>query len=152
MGNKRLLASVPFDLQGAFGHMCDRGDVLTSRTRTMSSGRTQPPLSIVLLFLSRSFIHREWISYCFTVGQGRGRGVGSSTSSLKFTITVYHTSQQKGALLVNDRLGRQKENEIQGAWRNLSQLFPAVWQVNALCTGWGTHVYLWRIHFDIWQN
>ena len=18
--------------------------------------------------------------------------------------------------------------------------------------GWGTHVYLWRIHFDIWQN
>ena len=19
-------------------------------------------------------------------------------------------------------------------------------------TGWGTHVYLWRIHFDIWQN
>ena len=20
------------------------------------------------------------------------------------------------------------------------------------CSGWGTHVYLWRIHFDIWQN
>ena len=19
-------------------------------------------------------------------------------------------------------------------------------------TGWGTHVYLWQIHFDIWQN
>ena len=19
-------------------------------------------------------------------------------------------------------------------------------------SGWGTHVYLWRIHFDIWQN
>ena len=19
-------------------------------------------------------------------------------------------------------------------------------------TGWGTHVYLWKIHFDIWQN
>ena len=19
-------------------------------------------------------------------------------------------------------------------------------------TGWGTHVYLWWIHFDIWQN
>ena len=19
-------------------------------------------------------------------------------------------------------------------------------------TGWGTHVYLWRIHFDMWQN
>ena len=21
-----------------------------------------------------------------------------------------------------------------------------------LYIGWGTHVYLWRIHFDIWQN
>ena len=21
-----------------------------------------------------------------------------------------------------------------------------------LGSGWGTHVYLWRIHFDIWQN
>ena len=20
------------------------------------------------------------------------------------------------------------------------------------CSGWGTHVYLWRIHFNIWQN
>ena len=20
------------------------------------------------------------------------------------------------------------------------------------CSGWGTHVYLWWIHFDIWQN
>ena len=20
------------------------------------------------------------------------------------------------------------------------------------CSGWGTHVYLWQIHFDIWQN
>ena len=20
------------------------------------------------------------------------------------------------------------------------------------CLGWGTHIYLWRIHFDIWQN
>ena len=19
-------------------------------------------------------------------------------------------------------------------------------------SGWGTHVYLWQIHFDIWQN
>ena len=19
-------------------------------------------------------------------------------------------------------------------------------------SGWGTHIYLWRIHFDIWQN
>ena len=19
-------------------------------------------------------------------------------------------------------------------------------------SGWGTHVYLWRVHFDIWQN
>ena len=20
------------------------------------------------------------------------------------------------------------------------------------CSGWGTHVYLWRIHFNVWQN
>ena len=19
-------------------------------------------------------------------------------------------------------------------------------------SGWGTHVYLWRVHFDVWQN
>ena len=32
-------------------------------------------------------------------------------------------------------------------------------EVNTTCTslelkgsGWGTHVYLWRIHVDIWQN
>ena len=27
-----------------------------------------------------------------------------------------------------------------------SQIFPPS------PSGWGTHVYLWRIHFDIWQN
>ena len=21
-----------------------------------------------------------------------------------------------------------------------------------VCSGWGTYVYLWQIHFDIWQN
>ena len=25
-----------------------------------------------------------------------------------------------------------------------------IWRVEG--SGWGTHVYLWRIHFDIWQN
>ena len=49
----------PFDLQGAFLRMCSWGGLLTSRMRNMWSlifflGRAQPPLSVVLLFLSRS--------------------------------------------------------------------------------------------------
>ena len=49
----------PFDLQGAFLHMCSRGGLLTSWMRNMWSlifylGRAQPPLSIVLLLLSQS--------------------------------------------------------------------------------------------------
>ena len=27
-----------------------------------------------------------------------------------------------------------------------------VWQEFQEGSGWGTHVYLWQIHFDIWQN
>ena len=25
-------------------------------------------------------------------------------------------------------------------------------KTNTMGSGWGAHVYLWRIHFDIWQN
>ena len=49
----------PFDLQGAFLLMCSLGGLLTSGMRNKWSlifplGRVQPPLSIVLLFLSQS--------------------------------------------------------------------------------------------------
>ena len=29
---------------------------------------------------------------------------------------------------------------------------PEGWYGEAEGSGWGTHVYLWQIHFDIWQN
>ena len=29
---------------------------------------------------------------------------------------------------------------------------PEGWYGEGGGSGWGTHVYLWRIHFDIWQN
>ena len=29
---------------------------------------------------------------------------------------------------------------------------PEGWYGREEGSGWGTHVYLWRIHFDIWQN
>ena len=29
---------------------------------------------------------------------------------------------------------------------------PEGWYGEGGELGWGTHVYLWRIHFDIWQN
>ena len=27
----------------------------------------------------------------------------------------------------------------------------SLFEQNKTCSGWGTHVNLWRIHFDIWQ-
>ena len=39
---------------------------------------------------------------------------------------------------------------------NFIHLFPSIEQFvdswNKPHSGWGTHVYLWQIHFDIWQN
>ena len=29
---------------------------------------------------------------------------------------------------------------------------PEEWHAREEGSGWGTHVYLWQIHFDIWQN
>ena len=31
----------------------------------------------------------------------------------------------------------------------MASLMAQCWEEGS---GWGTHVYLWRIHFDIWQN
>ena len=39
----------------------------------------------------------------------------------------------------------KEENEQVG-------FFILFYFVFKLYIGWGTHVYLWRIHFDIWQN
>ena len=46
----------PFDLQGAFLHVCSREGLLTSRMRSLIFylGRAEPPLSVVLLFPSQS--------------------------------------------------------------------------------------------------
>ena len=33
--------------------------------------------------------------------------------------------------------------------RTRGMVWGGRWEVGS---GWGTHVYLWRIHFDIWQN
>ena len=52
------------------------------------------------------------------------------------------------------------------AWNmvKMAILFKAIYRCNAIPikmvwggrreegSGWGTHVYLWQIHFDIWKN
>ena len=40
----------------------------------------------------------------------------------------------------------QKRKEIVG------KVVKTLWGRREDGSGWGTHVYLWRIHFDIWQN
>ena len=47
-----LLASLPFDLQGAFLCTCSHRGLLTSRMRNMWSGQAQPHPLTVLLFSS----------------------------------------------------------------------------------------------------
>ena len=47
-----FLASLPFDLQGAFLCTCSHGGLLTSRMRNMWSGKAQPHPLTVLLFSS----------------------------------------------------------------------------------------------------
>ena len=37
-------------------------------------------------------------------------------------------------------------------WLSEEALQIAVKRRDMKSKGWGTHVYLWRIHFDIWQN
>ena len=78
----------PFDLQGAFLHMCSWGGLLTLRMRNMWSlifylGRAQPSLSVVLLFPSWSISPQGTNSNCLPWGpiyllpqnQGQNRGV-----------------------------------------------------------------------------
>ena len=42
------------------------------------------------------------------------------------------------------------------AFGNMLKLFKKKWRPRGMRreegSGWGTHIYLWRIHFDIWQN
>ena len=43
--------------------------------------------------------------------------------------------------------------EITAAGPNTEKYLGMVWGGRREeGTGWGTHVYLWRIHFDIWQK
>src|SRR5574341_806520 len=56
---------------------------------------------------------------------------------------IYETSRQSRFdaqywMLGASALGRPRRMVWGGRWEEGS--------------GWGTHVYLWRIHFDIWQN
>ena len=54
------------------------------------------------------------------------------------------TKEKLAALtqLVNEQL--QKKNHIEPTF--------SPWNSPVFVTGWGTRVYLWQIHFDIWQN
>ena len=94
------------------------------------------------------------------------------------TITL-HTRQQKGHWCIEQSYGLWERERVGRFGRMaLKHVYYHVWNkspVQVWCTildawgwctgttqrdgigreegsGWGTHVYLWRIHFDIWQN
>ena len=77
------LTSLPFDLQGAFLHVCDLGHLLTSGIRNMWS--EQGPASSLVSCYShlRVSAYRGLISNCFTLARG-----WTSTSCLKQTQTM----------------------------------------------------------------
>ena len=60
--------------------------------------------------------------------------------------------EKQRILSILHRHGLSCHQEIRGA-SALGRLRGMVWGGRREeCSGWGTHVYLWRIHFDIWQN
>ena len=66
-----------------------------------------------------------------------------SDQKLRMYKVIYETSLQSRFdarywMLGASALGRPR-GMVWGEWREEG-------------SGWGTHVYLWRIHFDIWQN
>ena len=82
-------------------------------------------------------------------------------------------------VLVNQRKGKERERNRnirtgrnnQKASNKMEDLYANIWMITLKTysalgrprgmvwggrreegSGWGTHVYLWQIHFDIWQN
>ena len=77
-----------------------------------------------------------------SVGEGEGGEIWENGIGRMYNI-MYETSRQSRFdarywMLGAGALGRPKGMEWGGRREEGS--------------GWGTHVYLWRIHFDIWQN
>ena len=75
---------------------------------------------------------------------------------------------QPGARIPPARPGGGLKPKLMNVQRNQSRFNAPYWMLGASAlgqprgmvwggrreegSGWGTHVYLWRIHFDIWQN
>ena len=45
-----------------------------------------------------------------------------------------------------------EEAAVERFYEDLQDLLKLTPKKDVLFSGWGTHVYLWQIHFDIWQN
>ena len=63
---------------------------------------------------------------------------GPRSPVLRNTFYMFQCHSPKSSQLGAGALGRPRVMEWGGRREEGS--------------GWGTHVYLWRIHFDIWQN
>ena len=68
-------------------------------------------------------------------------------------------SQGLGSLVGYCVWGRRESDTTEATYQQQQQQNEKwVWLYVHTCvpllegSGWGTHVYLWRIHFDIWQN
>ena len=58
------------------------------------------------------------------------------------------TARRDKKAFISDQCKEIEENNRMGKTRDLLKKIKS----REEGSGWGTHVYLWRIHFDIWQN
>ena len=102
---------LPFDLQGAFMHMCNQGGLLTSRMRNMwslifSLGRARPPLSIVLLFSSWCIGPQGTNLQLFALGPHLSPA--SNGANHKLNLAVFCSLQFRDSPGLPERLGHHE--------------------------------------------
>ena len=93
--------------------------------------------------------------------QQTGFKLGKEYVNAVYCHPAYLTYMQNISCEMLDWLKHKLESRLLGEISITSdmQMTPPSWQkVNEWGgrreggSGWGTHVYLWQIHFDIWQN
>ena len=70
---------------------------------------------------------------------------------------IFHAEgNTKNAILISDRIDFKTPVQVRytilDAWGWCTGMTQREGMGREEGSGWGTHVYLWRIHFDIWQN